>query len=372
MSTPNEVVVMDKRTIALRDEFNAKERRLSAEMSSIVLAARAKAEVEARYVYAERNPRDMDDVRVQLKTDCTRIEFAKAARYKIPNRGEGFTIRFVERALALMGNIYSPSYTIYEDEERRIIRATVMDLERNVTWERDVTVMKTVERTESKGREVVRHRMKADGGVIAIVRATDEELLTKEGAAISKAQRTNGQRIIPPGLLEEAKTLIAAAVLKNVSDNPDTERKAIADAFASIGVMPSHLKEYLGCELGQIAPAELVGLRELYSAIREGHTTWREVALLKKEAEPTSTEPEGTTRATALKNKIGRPKKNVQDGHADSGNGPLGAEPSTGEAKPSASTEPGATDATPAATGSRAPERPDAAEPPLFADQGPA
>lgn len=36
--------------IAMREEFSANERRLSAEMSAIVLAARAKAEVESRRV----------------------------------------------------------------------------------------------------------------------------------------------------------------------------------------------------------------------------------------------------------------------------------------------------------------------------------
>lgn len=297
--------------IALREEFSANERRLSAEMSAIVLAARAKAEVESRYIYAERHQRDMDDVRIRLLADCDRYDFAKAARYKIPNRGEGFTIRFIERVLDLMGNVYAPSYVIYEDDERRTIRTAVLDLERNVTWEKDVTVTKTVERADVTGREVVRYRAKADGSTIAIVRATDEELLTKEASATSKAQRTNGQRLVPPGLLEEAKSLIEATMQKKAKDDPDGERKAIADAFASLGVLPSHLKAYLGVELGQVSPAELVKLRELFTAIREGHTTWREIMIEKQGAEPTSTatatESNGKPSSTAtLKEKIRR------------------------------------------------------------------
>jgi hypothetical protein len=309
MSTPTEALsTIDRRNIAVRDEFAATERRLSAEMAAITLSARAKAEVEARFVYSERNPRDWDDVRVRVLADCERFEFAKAARYKIPNRGEGFTIRFVERTLALMGNLYCPSYVIYEDDERRTIRATVIDLERNVTWERDVTVQKTVERQDSTGREVVRIRQKADGGRIAIVRATDEELLSKEGSAISKAQRTNGQRLIPPGLLEEAKTAIEATLNKKVLDDPEAERKAIADAFASLGVLPSQLKDYLGCELAQIAPAELVGLREVFTAIREGHVTWRELVADRRTAQEQAgvAEPPmiDKSRTSALKDRL--------------------------------------------------------------------
>lgn len=296
--------------IAMREEFSANERRLSAEMSAIVLAARAKAEVESRYIYAERHQRDMDDVRIRLLADCDRYDFAKAARYKIPNRGEGFTIRFIERVLDLMGNVYAPSYVIYEDDERRTIRTAVLDLERNVTWEKDVTVTKTIERSDVTGREVVRYRTKADGSTIAIVRATDEELLTKEASATSKAQRTNGQRLVPPGLLEEAKGLIEVTMQKKARDDPDGERKAIADAFASLGVLPSHLKAYLGVELGQVSPAELVKLRELFTAIREGHTTWREVMIEKQGAEPQGNTPaEGSgkpTAVTTLKEKIRR------------------------------------------------------------------
>ena len=309
MSTPTEIAPIDRRNLAVREEFAATERRLSAELSAITLSARAKAEVEARFVYSERNPRDWDDVRVRVLADCDRFEFAKAARYKIPNRGEGFTIRFVERAIALMGNIYAPAYVIYEDDERRTIRATVIDLERNVTWERDVTVAKTVERQDSSGREVVRIRQKADGGRIAIVRATDEELLSKEGSAISKAQRTNGQRLIPPGLLEEAKTAIEETIKRKVLDDPEAERKAIADAFASIGVLPSQLKDYIGCELAAIAPSELVSLREVFTAIRDGHVTWRELVADKKTAteQAGGTEPPmmaATSRTSALKDRL--------------------------------------------------------------------
>lgn len=36
-------------------------------------------------------------------------------------------------------------------------------------------------------------------------------------------------------------------------------------ALGGTDVMPSHLKEYLGCELAQIQPADLVDLRALYN-----------------------------------------------------------------------------------------------------------
>lgn len=281
-----------KQSILSREEFSAVERRLQTEFAATTLAARAKSEVEARFVMAERHPRDMDDVRVRLLAECKRGSFAKAARYKIPNRGEGFTIRFAEAVIQQMGNFYCPANVLYEDDERRIIQAQAIDLERNVTWERTITIPKTVERKDGAGREILRRRQKADGSIINVVVATEDELLVKEGSAISKAQRTNALRIVPPDLLEEAKTAIEKAIRAGVDADPDGERKILADAFAALKIMPSDLKEFLGCDLAQVAPAELVDLRQVYTAIKEGQTSWRELMADKRGTATEEPEPE--------------------------------------------------------------------------------
>ncbi len=284
MMADNLPALAGKQSMISREEFSAVERRLQTEFAATTLAARAKAEVEARFVMAERHPRDMDDVRVRVLAECKRGSFAKAARYKIPNRGEGFTIRFAEAVIQQMGNFYCPANVLYEDDERRIIQAQAIDLERNVTWERTITIPTTVERKDGAGREILRRRQKADGSIINVVVATEDELLVKEGSAISKAQRTNALRIVPTYLLEEAKNQILATIQARVDKDTDAARKALADAFAAIKVMPADLKEFLGCELSQVAPKELVDLRQVYTAIKEGQTTWRELMADKRGA----------------------------------------------------------------------------------------
>lgn len=286
--------------LRVRDAFGEREVMLQAERAAISQAAKAKAEVEARFVVAMQRPRDMDDVRARLLLDCRRPEFAKAARYKVPNRGEGFTIRFAEAAAAHMTNMYVSAPCIVEDEYQRTICVTVMDLERNLTWTKDVVILKTIERKDSAGREVVRYRTKADGSTIAIVRATDEELLTKENSLVSKAARTGIERVIPPDLKAECLMAITKTVADRITDDPEAERKDIADAFMKLNISPSDLKEYLGTELNQVAPAELAALRELYMSIREGHTTWRDVMAAKR-AEAGEEEPKT---ATPLKEKL--------------------------------------------------------------------
>lgn len=304
----NAVVPVPKGAVAIREEFGVTERKMQAELAGIAMAARVKAEVEARYVMAERHPRDLDNVRVNVLRECARPEFMKAARYKIPNRGEGFTIRFAEACAQHMRNMYMPTHVIYEDETQRIIEATTIDLETNNTWQRTVTISKTIERKEAGGRDIVRIREKRDGSIVYVVLATDDELRVKEGSEISKAQRTNILRLVPPDILEEAKSKLIETSRGEVRENPDKVRKQLADAFAAMGIMPSHLKAYLGTELSQLQPDDLHELRELYNAIKGGHTTWREVMAAKSG----EAEPEGNNAAPGDKTKDRLKKKQSQ------------------------------------------------------------
>src|SRR5579884_1382425 len=99
-----EVIKAPPGGVTVKQGFAERELMLQTERAALAQAAKAKAEAEARFVMALQRPRDWD-VRVSLKRECERPEFAKAARYKIPNRGEGFTIRFAEAAAAHMSNV---------------------------------------------------------------------------------------------------------------------------------------------------------------------------------------------------------------------------------------------------------------------------
>src|SRR5882672_918375 len=112
------------------------------ETSADVLAAQAKATIEARYLVAMKKPRDLDTVRERLLKECKRPGFAKVARYNKPiGKGvQGPSIRFAEAAIRCMTNISVDSAAIYDDPEKRIIRVTVVDFESNVPWSQDITV----------------------------------------------------------------------------------------------------------------------------------------------------------------------------------------------------------------------------------------
>lgn len=264
--------------------FGSESTSLALETASSAVAAQAKAATEARYIMAVNRPRDMDNVRSKLLSECRRPKFAAVARYNKPiGRGiEGPTIRFVETAMRCMGNILPESAVIYDDSLKRIIKVSVTDLEANLTYSRDVVVDKTVERSNAKGQKPLSVRKNSYGKDVYTVIATDDELLNKQGALESKAIRTLGLRLIPGDIVEEAQELCISIANSSVAEDPDAAKKKLVDAFDSIGVSPSDLSEYLAHDLAKSSPSEIIELRAVYAAILDGEAAWGDAMNFKK------------------------------------------------------------------------------------------
>jgi hypothetical protein len=262
----------------MRQEFGAHEIAVRTETATTAMAAQAKANVEARFILALQRPRDIDTVRVKLLKECKRPGFAQVARYSKPVGGqriEGASIRFAEAALRLMGNVLPETSVIYDDNQKRIVRVSVTDLETNLTYSSDVSVEKTVERSFIKDGQVpLSTRKNSNGKPVYLMPATEDDIANKVNANVSKALRGHALRILPGDILEEAMEQCLKTLNSEAAADPDRERKKIADAFASLRVMPNHLAEYLGHAIDTCAPSELVELRALYQAIKDGETTW--------------------------------------------------------------------------------------------------
>jgi hypothetical protein len=270
-----------KAALPQRKEFGAIEAiEARNETAASAVAAQARAMVESRYVMALRRPRNWDQVRQDLLKECRRPSFAHntSALYRKPiGKGvEGLGIRFVEVALRCMTNVLAESVMVYSDDLREIHRVSVTDLETNMTWPMDVTVSRTVERSRPlDDGSYLSVRMNSAGRPVYTVPATDDDLLNKRQALISKALRTAGLRIIPGDLQDEAEEIIREIRLNKAAEDPDAERKKLADAFAALNVRATDLQDYLGHALDACTPAELVELRGLYGALRDGEATWK-------------------------------------------------------------------------------------------------
>lgn len=269
--------------LTTRQEFGAQESTHAlVETASTAIAAKAKAMVEARYVMAMRQPRNWDQVRQDLMAECKRPSFAhnKSAYYRKPiGKGvEGLGIRFVEVALRCMKNVLVETSMTFEDDSKEIHCVSVTDLESNLTYPLDVRVSKTVERSNPMDDgSYISVRKNSYGKLTYTVPANDDDLLNKRGALISKAMRTLGLRIIPGDLQDEAEQIIKAVRMDEAARDPGAERKRIADAFAEIGVKAEDLVKYLGHQLDTCSPTELVDLRGMYGAIRDGEASWKQV-----------------------------------------------------------------------------------------------
>lgn len=250
----------------------------TSETASTAVAAQAQAAVQARYTVALARPRNIDQVRVALLKECRRPYFAEVARYHKPvGQGvEGPSIRFAEAAARCMGNILVETPTVYDDTEKRIVRVVGTDLETNMTYQKDVTVTKTVERRQAKG-EVLGTRLGSGGQTLYIIAADDDAILNKENALVSKAMRTVLLRLIPGDLIDESMDQVAATLRDKAAQDPDAARRRVVDGFAAIGIQPNDLVAYLRHGLEKLTPAELVHLRSLYQAIKDGEATWLEV-----------------------------------------------------------------------------------------------
>ena len=279
------------------------------ETASTALAAAAKASVEARFLLALQRPRDIEGVRVQLLKDCKRPRFAEAARYSKPqgkkldeatgewveHRIEGPSARFAEATLRRLGNIHVESMVIFDDTKQRLLRVTATDLETNATTSGDVNVTKTVERRRLKsGQRPIRERTNSYGDRVYILEATDDEVEMKAASAVSKMRRNLILQLVPADILEECMDQCITTQRDEDAADPDAARRKVFDAFAGIGVQPSELAQYLGHDTSALNPSELADLRAVFSAIRDGETTWRDVLEAR-----TGEVPEGDKKAEA-------------------------------------------------------------------------
>lgn len=256
------------------------------------LAAQAKAMVEARYVMAMRNPRNMRTVRDTVLSECARPSFAngKSTLYSRKIGGqmiEGLGIRFVEMAVRAMSNILVETIMVFEDDTRELHRVTVTDLESNVTYPMDVRIDKTVERRyPADDGSYISYRKNSYGKLVYRVPAGEDDLHNKRGALISKATRTLGLRVLPGDLCDEAESIIRKTRQASIVNDPNAVANIIR-SFAELEITERDLAQFLQKQVKDATNEEVLLLRSIYSTVRDGEASWESYV----QAEPAHGEP---------------------------------------------------------------------------------
>jgi len=231
---------------------------------------------------AIRRPRDVDEVRRRMLNDCKRVRFAETSRYAKPMGGKpvvGWSIRFAEAAVRTMGNIDVRTQIISETDDAVILRVDAIDLETNSGFGGEVTIRKTVERTRLRdGETALSVRTNSSGRPTYLVRANEDDMVTKLGSYISKAIRTYALRLVPADILDECLEQVEKTASGGGQADPAAIRKRIVDSYAEIGVGPDDVKAIAGkTDLTLLTEADLKKLRETFVALRDGEVTLDEL-----------------------------------------------------------------------------------------------
>lgn len=268
-----------EKDLVLKDDFEAPKGMVTADPAALAAAETAKQRIQAAYIMAAHKPRNVEDSRQRILKACKRPLFAERVEYSKPVSNKninGPSIRFAELALREWGNINSDIQVVHEDANIRRVKVYVTDLETNATFTKEISIKKTVERKNAKGREVVGERTNTKGQKVFIVLATDDELHNKEAALISKALRNEGLRLIPSDITDEAVDTARKTLKKRDAEDPEAAKRRVLDAFGTLNITPSDLAGYLGHTIDRLSVSELDHLRAIYTAISEGEARWED------------------------------------------------------------------------------------------------
>lgn len=295
-----------------------------ASMGNTYAAAQASALVQARIVMALQRPRNVMAFRTKLLAECQRPGFAATAVYakpqgwkkdqwgkdilvdgkKVRNFIEGLSIRAMETAAQFYGNLDAAQEWTYDQGDSRHIVITTLDLENNTSFTSTGIVKRTVERQPfyKNGEEqpfdrlILSERKNSDGKKVYTTPATEDELRSSVAAEKSKMIRTNLKRILPADILAEAEAICKQAKEKSIKDDPKAALLRMVDAFSKLHVSPTDIEQFMGQSLDKLSPAQLVELRNYYTALETGELTLAELMNMSAETDP--------EKAEAAKNQI--------------------------------------------------------------------
>jgi len=259
-----------------------------ADPASVAAAEAAKQRIQAAYIMAAQRPRDVDQARIRILAACKRPRFAEKVEYSKPMGGrkiKGPSVRLAETALREWGNVLSDQQVVYEDNAVRRVKIYITDLETNAQFTKEISIKKEVERKNSKGRDVISERTNSYGETVYVVVATDDEMLTKEAALVSKAVRNEGLRLIPTDIIEEALDVAKETLAHRDKADPNAAKRSLLDAFAEYSVMPKDIEKHLGHKVDALSANELQDLRGIFRSMKDEGASWFDLTGDKSESD---------------------------------------------------------------------------------------
>ena len=221
-----------------------------------VAASRAAQEVQAAMVIAKRFPRNEFQAMQRIKTACQRTSLAELAMYSYPRGGQtvtGPSIRLAEVLAQSWGNIDCGVIELEQRDGESSVMAYAWDLETNARS----TKVFTVAHERKAGKE--------------IKRLTDPrdiyEMTANQGARRLRACILS---IIPIDV-QDAAVEQCEKTLRGDGKEPlkDRATKMVIAFMEELGVPQDAIEKRLGHKIEAISEQELVGLRKIYTSLRD-------------------------------------------------------------------------------------------------------
>lgn len=217
------------------------------------------AEIQAKMILARNFPRDVDFCLDMIKHECHNRALAESAIYEFP-RGDsvvrGASIRLVECVARHWGNIISGVKELGTVGNRATVKAYCWDLETNF-FDEKVFEVEYVRNTRKGSYEVTDTRDKY-------------EMMANMGA---RRKRACMQAVIPQFVIDEAMAECKETLEKDISaQNLEETKDKMLSVFVSIAdwITPEHLGAVCGKDFEHISAKDIVKLRNLYNAIKDG------------------------------------------------------------------------------------------------------
>lgn len=250
------------------------------------------AEIQAKMILARNFPRDVSYCLDLIKAECSNKELAQTAIYEFP-RGDsvvrGASIRLVECVARHWGNIISGIKELGTAGNRATVKAYCWDLQSNFFDEKVFDV------------ELVRATKK---GTYELTDPRDRYEMMANMAA--RRKRACMQAVIPQFVIDAAMAECEATLAKEISEESleDTKRKML-EAFKTFAdwITDGHLASVCGKEYDKLGKRDIVKLRNLYNAIKDGFV--KPESAFGKEPEPEKPSSEEQDSLAKLNEMIG-------------------------------------------------------------------
>lgn len=216
------------------------------------------SEIKGKMFLARQFPRDPERSLQNVLMECQRPKLAEAAQYEYPKGDSvvtGPSIRLVEVLARHWGNIDSGVAEIDTHSDHTVVKAYAWDLENNVSDEKTFTVQHV--RTTKRGS----------------YKLTDERDIYEMVANKAARRKRSCLLAVMPGWYVEAALDACNETLRNSVTNGKTieeVREAVVTAFAEFGVSPDNIAAKLSRPIDKLDPNDIVKLRHLYAAIKDG------------------------------------------------------------------------------------------------------